>query len=189
MALFRANFLVRCVALLVLLLFPWPGLGGMCGATFCGVANEVAELTIGPSLEFAPASAIPGADHSPWDVVISARDPVSRAFVRTALDARRAVYVPSAVFLALALALRVPSRMKKIALIVIGLAAAQIGPWLAVLSFFSGKLPVVLFHFSAPAHWLIEIAYRSLAAPPGMAYALPALVWLGLVWTLAPECL
>ena len=144
---------------------------------------------LGEGLEFTPAPANPSGHLSAWDVVISARDPVSRALVQTALDARRAAYVPSAVFLALALALRVPARRKKVALIVIGLAAVQIGPLLAVLSFFSGKLPVVLFHFSAPVRWMIEIAYRALAAPPGMAYALPALVWLGLVWALAPECL
>ena len=51
---------------------------------------------------------------------------------------------------------------------------------------FSGPLPVRAFTFSAPVAWAITIAYRALVAAPGMAYALPALLWLALFRWLEP---
>ena len=189
--LLRTNFLLRCSLLLLALLLPWPGLARFCGSTFSGFASEAADFALsgGPAaLEFTPASAHLGAELHAWDVLVSARDESTHALVQTALDLRRTLYLPSAVFLALVLALRLPLR-KKVALLAVGLGALQIGPALTLLSFFSGKLPVQAFHLARVTSWVVEVAYRTLVAPPGMAFALPALLWLGLVWLLAPECL
>lgn len=175
---------VRFLVLLALLMAPWPGLG----PAYCGFVGKIAagfldstdagavRLRFTPAVEATP----PG---KPWELRVHAEDPVSGRYVGTALDLRRAGYIETAVFAALALAGRVRWR-RRVALLFGGLALLQLLPLLPILSFFSGKLPVQAFHFSGVTEALIDTGYHALVAPPGMAFALPALLWLALVWWL-----
>ena len=94
----------------------------------------------------------------------------------------------SAVFAALVLVtnLRWPRRL---GILAAGLAVLQLLPLLPLLSFFSGKLPVRAFHLGATTIALVDVAYHALVAPPGMAFALPAMLWLAIVWRADPKAL
>jgi hypothetical protein len=51
-----------------------------------------------------------------------------------------------------------------------------------ILLFFANPLPMKLVELSVPLQWLLNVFYRSLVAPPSMTYAVPALVWLLMLW-------
>jgi hypothetical protein len=172
----------RFLLALALLLPPWPAIGRAYGRA----VGAWTDLTLSPAaapvkLRFTvPAADDPGG--SSWELRVHAEDPSGR-YVGTVLDLRRSGYIASAVFAALALA--TPLRWKqRLVLMGAGLAILQLLPLLPLLSFFSGKLPVRAFQLGAATSAAVEIAYHALVAPPGMAYAVPALLWLLLAWSL-----
>jgi hypothetical protein len=106
---------------------------------------------------------------------------VTGEFLETALDARRTGYLPAAVFVAIAFVSRLP-RKRKAVVVSLGLALLSLLSLLPVLSFFSGRLPIVALELSGPSRVIVDVLYRSLVAPLGMAYAVPALLWALLSW-------
>jgi len=50
-----------------------------------------------------------------------------------------------------------------------------------LLSFLGGTGPVHALSLSRPTHVVLQVLYRALVAPPGMAFAIPLLVWWGLL--------
>jgi hypothetical protein len=178
----------RGLALFALFVLPWPGLG----PAYCGFIGGWAAATLGDpgssvTLRFTPgpAASPPG---QPWGLRVHAEDAVTGRFVGTALDLRRAGYMQSAAFAALVLVTKL-RWSRRLAILFGGLATLQLLPLLPLLSFFSGKLPVQAFHFGAIAAAMVDIAYHALVAPPGMAFALPAMLWLVLVWWADPTAL
>jgi hypothetical protein len=182
--------LARFVLLLTLLMLPWPGLGRFYAGAIAGLASTaLGNANANVTLRFTvPATATPVVAGQPWQLNVFAEDTITGQFVQTALDARRSGYIASAVFVALALA--TPVRWsRRLGVLLVGLALLQTLPLLPLLSFFSGKLPVRVFDLGAVARSIIEIAYHTLVAPPGMAYAVPGLLWLLLVGAMDPGCL
>jgi hypothetical protein len=59
-----------------------------------------------------------------------------------------------------------------------GLFVLELLSLLPILSFWSGRLPIVAYDLGQPARVVVDVLYRSLVAPLGMAYALPGLLWL-----------
>ena len=182
------SFPARAACFLFLLLLPLPGVE----PAFCRAvaAWQTAVLSDPPSLvslEFRlPRSEAEG---GPWHIVVIARERDTKRYVGTALDARRAGYLQCAGFVALLLATPT-SRKKKLLLLLLGGFCLAVLPLLAPLAFFSTpSLGLQAFRFNPLLRSAIEIAYRVLVAAPGMAYAVPALLWLGLVRWLDPELL
>jgi hypothetical protein len=173
---------MRFAIALALLMPPWPVLGRAYGHA----VGAWTDMTLSPAaapvkLRFSvPADVEPSG--SSWQLRVHAEQPTGE-YVGTVLDLRRSGYIASAVFAALALATPLPWR-KRLALMAIGLPILQLLPLLPLLSFFSGKLPVQAFQLGAATSAAVEIAYHALVAPPGMAYAVPALLWLVLAWAL-----
>ena len=171
----------RFFYLFTVLMLPWPGLG----RAYAGFVSAVADAAFGG---WAPATTLRftnpddgAAGAQAWQLKIYAEDTLTGKYVQTALDLRRGGYIAVAVFAALALV--TPIRWsKRLGLLAVGLSILQIIPLLPLLSFFSGKLPVQVFHFASVLQSAIEVAYHTLVAPPGMAYAVPAMLWLLLVW-------
>jgi hypothetical protein len=129
----------------------------------------------------------PAAPSGPeWSLLFDARDTTTQQAIRAVLDVRRSAFVPLAVFLALALG--VPSKRPRRRLIVLA-AGATFLHCLAVLPFLAmfGNSEPRLFDLAGPLHALTVVGYRALLAPPGMAYAVPALLWFALLWKLEPE--
>jgi hypothetical protein len=112
---------LRVLALIGVLLAPWPGLGRAFAAACATVANPVFHLVSvgGVAFDLAPSSALPtgaaGAVLSPWLVVLTLRNVQTGAATRSALNARALVYVPFAILAALALAAPPPRGTRALA--------------------------------------------------------------------------
>lgn len=169
-----AQFLGRAALWFVLFALPWPGVGEW----YTGVAADVLNVALGKSgppvaVEFLPA----GADTSVWEVRTHVTETDSGRSIMTALDERRTGYLPSAVFLALVLASTYRARQKAV-LAAAGLFALTLLSLLPILAFLSGRLPIVAYELGTASRVVVDVLYRSLVAPLGMAYALPGLLWL-----------
>lgn len=170
----RAHFLGRAALWFVLFALPWPGVGEW----YTGVAANVLNVALGKSgppvaVEFLPA----GPDTSAWEVRTRVTETASEQSIMTALDERRTGYLPSAVFLALVLASTFRARQKAL-LASAGLFALTLLSLLPILAFLSGRLPIVAYELGTAPRVVVDVLYRSLVAPLGMAYALPGLLWL-----------
>jgi len=170
----RAHFLGRAALWFVLFALPWPGVGEW----YTGVAANVLNVALGKSgppvaVEFLPA----GPDTSAWEVRTRVTETASEQSIMTALDERRTGYLPSAVFLALVLASTFRARQKAL-LAAAGLFALTLLSLLPILAFLSGRLPIVAYELGTAPRVVVDVLYRSLVAPLGMAYALPGLLWL-----------
>jgi hypothetical protein len=171
----------RAVLVFTLLMLPIPAVGRTYGHLVGGLASLAVGMGASSEVEvrFTPGGAA-GPAGDPWTLGIHVEDPGTGRYVGTALDLRRSGYIACVVFVALALATPLAGR-RRLALLGGGLVPLQLLPLLPLLSFFSGKLPVRVFDFGTTSRALIEIGYHALVAPPGMAYAVPGLLWLLLV--------
>jgi hypothetical protein len=117
----------------------------------------------------------------PWQVTLHVAPPGPAPAVLVPIDVRSLLYLPTAAFLALAIAVRLRGTREHLQLIAIGLLILE--PLLLVLvslpllSFLGGTGPIRAFTLGRPAHVLLQILYRALVVPPGMAYAVPFFLW------------
>ncbi len=101
------------------------------------------------------------------------------------IDLRSLVFLPTAAFIALSIAVSLESVREHLLLLGVGLLILE--PLLLalvtlpLLSFLGGTGPIRVFTLSRPVHAVLQILYRALVAPPGMAYAVPLLLWWVLV--------
>ncbi|HEY6561801.1 MAG TPA: hypothetical protein VI072_31240 [Polyangiaceae bacterium] len=58
---------------------------------------------------------------------------------------------------------------------------------LPLLSFLGGMGPIRVYDLSPASHAVINVFYRALVAPPGMAYAVPSLLWWMLLYLTRPS--
>ena len=127
-------------------------------------------------------------EKDPWRVTLHVAPPGSRPAVLVPIDVRSLLYLPTAAFLALAVAVRLRSAREHLQLIVIGMLLLEpllmLLVSLPLLSFLGGTGPIQAFSLSRPTHVLLQISYRALVVPPGMAYAVPLFLWWLLVVTL-----
>jgi hypothetical protein len=177
--------LARRLVLAALLLPPWPALGHVYGRYVAWLFATVTEAA-NPSVTLTVDGAAPNG--SAWKLPLHAEDTVTGAYLTTTLDLRRSAYLASAIFLVLALSTALPRRNKaKAALLAGGLLPLQLLPLLPLFFFFSGPLRVHAFQLSGFSRWVVDVAYHALVAPLGMAYAVPVLLWLLLVWALGGD--
>jgi hypothetical protein len=174
---------LRFVFIASLLVFPWPFTGRAYGRLVAAVASSVLAGLVDDSVAWQPGSCVGGevAPHDSWQLPVRAQDRVSGQVVVAALDLRRSGYLAGALLVALALATSL-SWSRRWLLVASGCALAALLPLLPLLSLFSGHLPIVAFPLGPVERQVADHAYRSLVAPPGMAYAVPGLLWLLLVW-------
>jgi hypothetical protein len=169
---------VRLGALLLLFLWPWRIVGRAYGHLVVGVARLFLDPGRAVAFRYPPGD-------DPWRLRIVADELTSGRFVETALDLRRAGFIAMAVFVALVLA--TPMRWRRRAgMLALGLAPLALLPLLPIVALFSGPLPVRAFHLGPFARAGASIAYHVLVSAPGMAYALPGLMWLLLMWRFEP---
>ena len=164
------------VALLVLLIAPWPGYGRAFTPLFSAFANVVLacvgnETTAG--LRFAPSPAT--TNDSPWLVTLSdptLTDDANRP--ATPLDTRILGYTPLAVFTALTLATPISLRRKARWL---GIGGALLLTRLAV----AISLPLLrmggALETGSAAGTLAQVVWFALINPPIMSYLPPLLIW------------
>ena len=117
----------------------------------------------------------------PWRVTLHVQPASPAPAVLVPIDVRSLVYLPTAAFVALAIAVRLRSARQHVQLLAIGLAILEplllLLVALPLLSFLGGTGPIRAFSLSRPTHVVLQILYRALVVPPGMAYAVPLLLW------------
>jgi hypothetical protein len=118
------------------------------------------------------------AEHLPeWDGVIDVKQDFPEGSVRHAgaIDLRRAGYLQLATFIALAAAWPSRRRRRGAAAACVAFAVVSMVIAVPVLDFLAG---IGAVHLGACLGTATSLARRALVAAPGMAYALPGLVWL-----------
>jgi hypothetical protein len=169
---------VRFAGMLLLLLWPWQIVGRLYAHVVTGTARLLLDTGPAVALRFPPGD-------DPWRLRIIADEIQTGRFVETVLDLRRAGFIVAAVFVALVLA--TPLRWRRRAgLLAIGLAPLSLLPLLPIVALFSGALPIRAFHPGPFGRAATGIAYHVLVTAPGMAFALPLLLWLLLMWRFEP---
>ena len=166
----------RFLALLVVLIVPWPGMGRPVARAF-GYATQTmlapVLATVDTPVVF-QASDETDAQHE-WDLLVLVKDPKTSATLRHAsVHVRRSGYLQVACFLAFVAGW--PGRSPRRLAFVLGLGLACLAclTTLPVLMFLSRRGVVPL------AGWLLStlaVAYRALVTAPGMAFAVPAILW------------
>lgn len=127
----------------------------------------------------------PRQDEEPWSMSLHVESKDSRVRAVVPIDLRSLVFLPTAAFIGLSIAVSLKSVREHLLLLGLGLLILE--PLLLalvalpLLSFLGGTGPILVFSLSRPVHAILQILYRALVAPPGMAYALPLLLWWVLV--------
>lgn len=176
----RAHFVLRFLSLLVLGWVTWPGLGNAVGRVCSALVNTIAgPLARYPeTLEFRPE----GPDAS-FNAILSVTN-ASGVYQELLWDLRRAPYLPVVVFLALCAALPLNRVRARLWVVALGLTVLPMLSGLRLLLAISTDSPIRLLELPAVAEFILTMACRTLVLPPGMAYAVPALLWLALSWWL-----
>lgn len=176
----RLRFVLATLAWLGLLLWPWPGWGSMFAAFYghLGEAICAAFAPPGVTVRWQPEAA-PDA----WNALVTLTRSGDSA--QLLWDVRRAPYLPMAVHTALSLAFPVRWH-KRLGIGLLGLALLQVLPTLRLIALFSSDTPFKLFELPKVLMAMNEIAARVLVLPPGMAFAVPALLFLALSFGLWP---
>jgi hypothetical protein len=182
-----ALFCLRFAGILAVYLLPW----GPIADAYAGIAVAVANATVGSDsgdllLDFTRAQAQGGGMEAAFGVDLHVTDVTRDATVNLALDLRSLTYVPTAVFIALAVAAPIWQRRRGLYVLGFGLAllhaffAASLA--LTVVLFLAQPVPLQVVHLSSAATLALDVLHRTFVSPPGMAFAVPAFVWLLLVW-------
>jgi hypothetical protein len=172
---------------------PSPGLGKL----FAGIATSVGNaLVSGPkrpdalALEFRTAYDDPHADPTSrdlaWTTLLDARDPKTARETRVHINLRKCIYVPMAMFTALALASPIWKGRRGIVVLSAGLGILFVpilvwilAPTMAIL------YEAMVIDLGPLEQGILRFAY-AVMEPPGMIYAIPLLVWAALVWRTRP---
>ena len=157
------------------------------GQTYAGAFRNVAAL-LAPSTfrEGEVSIGFTGPSESkPWEVVMLAEDRVTARKISVPIETRSLSYVPLAVFMALALSTPVRDSRREGQILGFGLLCmlTLMGVLIAapLLLLLGGASPVRAFELGVGSRLFLELVHRALVSPPGMAFAVPALVWWGLV--------
>lgn len=164
---------------------PFPGLGRAYVGAHAALGNALlpSSLTSGVQLAFRTMSEVNPADASAgaWSLTLLVVPVAPAGPLQMPMDLRTLVYLPTACFVALALATPVASVRRKLAVLGAGVSILQPLLWLLlalpVVSFLGGTGPVRAFSLGLGAHTVLQVLYRALVASPGMAYVIPLLLW------------
>jgi hypothetical protein len=179
-------FLFTFVCIFGGLTLPWASFGATYSRAFSGAANAFVsimpshprlELTFEGSTQHPSVFAL-GVDS--WKTRLWIRSRAGAGRMAVPLDLRAAHYLPAATFIALTVAFPGADRRRKLVMLGIGLAV------LIPLSLMLVMLPLIpslrggafeLFSVSDTFNHFVVVFYRAFVAHPGMAYAIPGLLW------------
>lgn len=177
-------FGARFACVLALLMAPWPGLGEAYGALVTKLGNVLLSCfeQSRAHLEFGLPDA---AEPSAFTSVLRARDLASGLALQIPIELRTLTFLPTSTFIALVLAGSVGRAVRRSALqLFAGLALLQLflvsSLLVPICLFFAEPRPMQLLHMSTLVYGVLTIFHRALVAPPGMAYAIPLMLWLTL---------
>jgi hypothetical protein len=164
------------------LALPSPGIGPLFVRMHTALGNMIVAGPAGRAdvtLRF-EAGAQQLAEH-PWQTTLIVAPAGPAQPLLMPIDLRSLMFLPTVAFIALVLAAPLGSWRRNARLLLLGLPLLELLlimlMALPLLSFLGGTGPVRAFTLSTPVHAVLQVLYRALVAPPGMAYALPLLVW------------
>lgn len=169
----KSRFALRLAIGMLLVLWPWAGLGHRFGALASDVVNASAGLVFsGPeSLQMRPEG-----PKDSWNALLTLRN--AEGTQRVLWELRRVPYLPTAVFAVLTLAFPLGSWKRRLAVLALGLVLLQVLPLLRLVLLISSDAPIRLLELPSWLQSALVVACGTLVFPPGMAYAVPALLWL-----------
>jgi len=172
---------IRFVSVLITLLVPWPGLALNLTRAYVWLANTyLVCLRAAFSVQMFTGQDIPGNQGAPpWTVEVLFRAPASGAVLEAAsLEGWHAFHLPATVFLALCLAWMPRRAWHVLPMLGLGVCLLVALPLLGLLEHAArlGLVPV-----GRPLLLMIVTANRALWAPTGMAFIVPAAIWLSLL--------
>lgn len=185
-------FAVRFVAILAVYLVPWAPVGDAYSTIASGVGNALVTLAPSSHLELSflrPPETPDASATAAWNVELDVTDRDRGTSVRLALDLRSLTYVPTAVFVALAVAAPIWQGRRGLRVLFGGLAVLHVFFGVAIAAmvafFLTRTRPYPLLELGPFARLVFDVLHRVLVAPPGMAFAVPGFVWLAGVWLTA----
>jgi hypothetical protein len=117
----------------------------------------------------------------PWQATLVIAPPRPTAPVQVPIDLRVLAFLPTAAFIALAVAVPLGSIRRHLIVLAAGLPLLEVllltlmaAP---LLSFLGGTGPVQAFHLGRATHTVLQILYRAFVVPPGMTFAVPLFLW------------
>lgn len=186
-------FAVRFFAILAVYLIPWAPVGEAYSTIATGVGNAVVSLLPSDRLELTfvrPRETAESTSADAFNAELDVTDRRHGASIRLALDLRSLTYVPTAVFVALAVAAPIWQGRRGLRMLAGGLATLHVFyavALTAMVAFFLGRTrPFPMLDLGPAARLLFDVLHRVLVAPPGMAFAVPGFVWLAAVWLTSP---
>jgi hypothetical protein len=180
------DFVFAFVAIFAGLALPSPGLGPLHSRAYAALGEWLVGGTRFASgvrllVDATPASLTA----HPFQATLHVLPSDATGAVTVPIDLRTLAYLPTAAFIALALSTPTGSWKKNARLLAVGLTLLVPLLFLLIvtpiLSFLGGTGPIQAFALGRATHVVLQLVYRALVVPPGMAYAIPLLVWWGLV--------
>lgn len=162
---------------------PSPGLGPLYSSAHTAIANGLVSHEVAGAHLYFEATA-DELQQKPFQTTLHIDPPGHAQRVAVPIDLRTLGYLPTAAFIALAVAAPLGNRRKNLKLLGGGLLILE--PLILLLislplvSFLAGGGPLRLIHLGPVVHTSIEVLYRALVVPPGMAYAVPLLLFVAL---------
>jgi hypothetical protein len=127
---------------------------------------------------------------SRWQTVLMVERSYPARAARVPIDLRALGYLPLAAFVALTLASPVaPKRRLRMLLVGLSVLVPIVIAFIALplAAFVGGEGPIQVFSLGPALRVPMNIVYRGFVSPPGMAYALPAVVWWSLLRLTRPN--
>lgn len=177
-----ALFLARLACALYVLLLCWPYVAEAYAHCLAALGNALKPESTRAVLRLSVPSFDPQAAES-FALMFSARARSAGVNINVPIDVRNLAYLPTACLIALASAtpLRRSLRLLPAALVLLHMfLVASLATPLVLL--FAEQAPLHLIDLTPVAHATLDVLYRALVAPPGMAYAIPGLLWVALLW-------
>lgn len=179
------DFVFAFVCIFAGLSLPLPGVE----SNYLGVQRALCSAILPSSLPSGVGLSLlqsaPGGQNAAWSLTLLVEPPAPQAPITVPMDLRTLLYLPTACFVALALATPGASLRRRCALLLRGLLILEpllLGLLaLPVISLLGGTGPVRAFSLGLGAHTVLQIVYRALVASPGMTYVIPLVLW----WQLA----
>jgi hypothetical protein len=183
-------FALRFGCILAVYAYPWRPIG----SAYSGIATALANWIVGGAphgetlLSFArlEQSAAHGSLADAFNMVLRAENTTTGSTITIPIDLRTLTYIPTVVFIALSVAAPIWQGTRGTRVLLFGLAVLQVFLTLSIavplLLFFGNPQPMHLVDLGPASYRILSVLYRALVAPPGMAFAVPGLLWLIMLW-------
>jgi hypothetical protein len=162
------------------LALPSRGLGPWYVRTHAFLGNALLSRGLASGIELSFRATEASLEKEPWSLPLIITTPAGVA-ISVPIDLRLLTFLPTACFVALAVATPLPTRHQSLRLLATGLAILQPLLWalsaIPIVSFLGGTGPVRVFELGVATHVVLQTAYRALVASPGMTYVIPLFLW------------